>query len=33
MFEALAGQLYLVVTLTRLVSLSVVYPNFPHKPT
>lgn len=32
MFEALAGQLYLVVTLTRLVSLSVVYPNFPHKP-
>jgi ion channel len=32
MFEALAGQLYLVVTLTRLVSLSVVYPNVPHKP-
>jgi hypothetical protein len=31
-FEALAGQLYLVVTLTRLVSLSVVYPNVPHKP-
>jgi hypothetical protein len=32
MFEALAGQLYLVVTLTRLVSLAVVYPNSPHKP-
>jgi len=31
-FEALAGQLYLVVTLTRLVSLSVVCPNVPHKP-
>jgi Ion channel len=31
-FEALAGQLYLVVTLTRLVSLSVAYPNVPHKP-
>jgi hypothetical protein len=32
MFEALAGQLYLVVTLTRLVSLSAVYPNVPNKP-
>lgn len=33
MFESLAGQLYLVVTLTRLVSLSVVCPqgNFPGK--
>jgi hypothetical protein len=31
-FESLAGQLYLVVTLTRLVSLSVVSPNTPHKP-
>jgi len=32
MFEALAGQLYLVITLTRLVSLSVVCPDVPHKP-
>ena len=32
MFEGLAGQLYLVITLTRLVSLSVVCPNVPHKP-
>jgi hypothetical protein len=32
MFEALAGQLYLVVTLTRLVSLSAVYPNVPPRP-
>ena len=31
-FESLAGQLYLVVTLTRLVSLSVVSPDTPHKP-
>ena len=32
MFEALAGQLYLVITLTRLVSLAVVCPNLPQKP-
>ncbi len=32
MFEALAGQLYVVITLTRLVSLAVVCPNVPHKP-
>jgi len=32
MFESLAGQLYLVVTLTRLVSLSVVCPSTPYKP-
>jgi Ion channel len=32
MFEGLAGQLYLVITLTRLVSLSVVCPDVPHKP-
>jgi hypothetical protein len=31
MFEGLAGQLYLVVTLTRLVSLSVVCPNLSDK--
>ena len=31
-FEALAGQLYLVITLTRLVSLSVVCPNVPDEP-
>jgi hypothetical protein len=32
MFESLAGQLYLCVTLTRLVSLSVIYPKTPDKP-
>jgi len=32
MFESLAGQLYLVVTLTRLVSLSAIYPKTPDKP-
>ena len=32
MLESLAGQLYLVVTLTRLVSLSVTCPNSPHRP-
>jgi hypothetical protein len=31
-FEALAGQLYLIITLTRLVSLAAVRPNVPHKP-
>ncbi len=31
-FEAMAGQLYLVVTLTRLVSLSVTCPASPRKP-
>ncbi len=31
-FEGLAGQLYLVVTLTRLVSLSVTCPASPRKP-
>ena len=32
MFESLAGQLYLVITLARLVSLAVVCPNLPSKP-
>lgn len=32
MFEALAGQLYLVITLARLVSLAVICPNVPDKP-
>ncbi len=32
MFEGLAGQLYLVITLTRLVSLAIVCPDVPHKP-
>lgn len=32
MFEALAGQLYLVITLARLVSLAIVCPNVSHKP-
>jgi hypothetical protein len=27
LFEALAGQLYLVITLARLVSLAVICPN------
>ncbi|MGD0826763.1 MAG: ion channel [Desulfobaccales bacterium] len=31
-FEALTGQLYLVTVLARLVSLSAIYPNVPHKP-
>jgi hypothetical protein len=32
MFEALTGQLYLITVLARLVSLSAVCPNVPHKP-
>ena len=32
MFEGLAGQLYLVITLARLVSLAVVCPSTPPKP-
>ena len=31
-FEALAGQLYLVITLTRLVPLSIVCPDVPRNP-
>ena len=33
MFEALAGQLYLVITLARLVSLAVICPQGPVPPT